>query len=826
MLLFLFSCLVANAQVTRTTLTNLDWNLTDVRTERVYENAILPGSVHETLMESGQIKDPYLFENASKAQWIENKDWSYSCAPFQLKSGYETKDQVNLVLEGVDTYAEIYFNGQLIGETENYFRTYRFDVKELIEADGNTVEVLLKSPIRLGQQHVDEAEHPLPGEAIRAVTRKPQFHYGWDWGPKLTTAGITGDIYIEQWSDFVIRNSKIETLSCSNTKALLKCTVELEATIKNKVDYSLMLACGEQKQDALGTFDVKKGLQTLTFTIETENPLLWWPNGTGEPHLYDAHLKLKSPTSTAFDVQKFKTGIRTISLITTPDSLGAKFYFKVNDRPIFMKGANYIPQDIFQARVTRAETKQLLQQAKDVHMNMLRVWGGGIYETDAFYNLCDSMGLLVWQDFMYACAMYPGDKAFIANISAEAEEQVKRIGAHPCVALWCGNNENSEGWHRWGWQSGLSSKEKKAIWKSYQRVFQKNLPDVVRKFDDAPYWESSPMFGRGDKNHQFMGDAHYWGVWHDAEAFDSLETKVPRFMSEFGFQSFPQPSVMRQIAKEADWDSTSAAVQYHEKHPRGFELISTYMKREFLTPNEFEEWMYLSQLVQAEGMVQGIRAHRAAQPYCMGTLYWQLNDVWPAASWSSIDSDGNWKALHYALREAYAPLAIWPELRNDSLGLRMVNDGIPQKIEFELTCMTYFGQEIESIHLTEKTIPEGSSFEYFSALNTPKNAFWIVDWTIAGEQHTLTWSPNMTKSFLLPAQRPNLKIEEADGHYAITLRSNVYHKAVRLTAQVDGVWSENYFDLIPGRIKTITFTPAQPLNEQLNLKIMDVGSVQ
>lgn len=814
------------AQVTRTSLTNLEWTLTDVITERTYANAILPGSVHETLLQASQIKDPYLFENAAKAQWIENKDWSYTCVPFQLKNGYETKDHVDLVLEGVDTYAEIYFNGQLIGETENYFRTYRFNVKELIRPEGNTVGVLIKSPIRSGQKKVDDSKHPLPGDAIRAVTRKPQFHYGWDWGPKLTTSGITGNLFVEQWSDFLIRNTKIETISCSNEKALLECVIELEATTKDKVDYSLMFFHGEQKQQLTGSLEVQKGVQTLVFEIEVQNPKLWWPNGSGEANLYDAHLKLKSPTSSSFDVKRFKTGIRTVELVTSPDSLGSRFSFKVNTKPIFMKGANYIPQDVFQARVTEAQTRTLLQQAKDVHMNMLRVWGGGIYETDEFYSICDSMGILVWQDFMYACAMYPGDKDFRSNIKAEAEEQVKRIGAHPCIALWCGNNEISEGWHRWGWQSGLSIKEKKAVWKSYKRVFQKALPKTVNELDDAAYWESSPMLGRGDKNHQFMGDAHYWGVWHDAEDFDSLTTKVPRFMSEFGFQSFPQPSVMRQIAKEAFWDSTSSAVQYHEKHPRGFELISTYLKREFIAPSAFEEWLYLSQIVQAEGILKGIRAQRAAQPYCMGTLYWQFNDVWPAASWSSIDSDGNWKALHYGLRRAYAPLAIWPELRNDTLGLRMINDGLPQKIEFELTCMTYFGQEIEAIHLTEKTIPSGSSFELFSGLETPKNAFWIVDWTSGEETHSLTWSPNKTKDFLLPSQRPNFKIEEDKGVYAITFRSNVYHKAIRLTAQADGIWSENYFDLIPGRMKTITFTPFEPLNEALRLEMMDIGSVQ
>ena len=772
------------------------------------------------------LKDVYAGTNAEKAQWVENKDWSYTSDPFQVSESYLAQDNVELVFESIDTYAEVYFNGVLLFETNNYFREYRFDIKSMIKPEGNTVEVLIKSPIRQGNKQIEASKHPLPGEAIRAVTRKPQFHYGWDWGPKLTTSGIPGGIFIDQWSEYRVEHVGIQTISCNKDRAELQVSLHVESQVNAEINWALNMKSNGEYINAEGRFKLKKGTHTIDFPLTVQNPNLWWPNGYGEAALYACALKLSSDKIASKSSHVFQTGIRTVQLMTDADEFGNEFSFHVNGTPIFMKGANYIPQSIFDAEVAPSDTRRLLNQAKEVHMNMLRVWGGGIYETDYFYDVCDSLGILVWQDFMFACAMYPGDKLFRQNVQEEAKQQVLRLKCHPSMALWCGNNENSEGWHRWGWQTGLTEKEKKKVWKSYKNIFLKDLPKAVESHSNLDYWETSPMLGRGDSLHKFMGDAHYWGVWHDAESFDSLETKVPRFMSEFGFQSFPEPSVMERIAPKARWDSMNVAVRYHEKHPRGFELINTYMKRDYVVPGAFEDWLYLSQLVQRDGMIQGIRAHRAAQPYCMGTLYWQLNDVWPAASWSSIDSEGNWKALHYALKEAYAPRAIWPELRGDSLCIRMVNDLQAINVQVEMTCMSYEGQLLEQIHLTEINLEHGSHYQHFSSFDTPKNAIWILDWSFGEEQHTVTWSPHNSNEFILPKVRPTFKITPKNGSYEIAFRSAKYHKGLRISANANGVWSDNYIDLIPGRIQTVTFTPTAPLSESLQLDFKDVNSTQ
>ena len=323
-----------------------------------------------------------------------------------------------------------------------------------------------------------------------------------------------------------------------------------------------------------------------------------------------------------------------------------------------MKGANYIPQDNFQNNVSEDKYRKILQQVVAANMNMIRVWGGGIYEEDILYNLCDSLGILVWQDFMFACAMYPDNNEFLENVRLEAIDNIKRLRNYSSIILWCGNNEIAEAWQNWGWQNYRSKDEIQKISLGYKKLFGQILPFEVKRLTNLPYWESSPQLGRGDKNHHLEGDVHYWGVWHDAQPFSTFEKKVPRFMSEFGFQSFPELSTIKKFSKEEDWFLDSKVMLSHQKHPRGNSLIQEYMKREYNQPKDFHKFIYASQVLQAEGMRIGLEAHRRSQPYCMGTLYWQLNDCWPVASWSSIDYYGNWKALHYVAKDVFSPLAL------------------------------------------------------------------------------------------------------------------------------------------------------------------------
>ena len=332
---------------------------------------------------------------------------------------------------------------------------------------------------------------------------------------------------------------------------------------------------------------------------------------------------------TLLDQIEAKTGLRTVELATEKDAIGSAFYFKINGIPVYAKGANYIPQNSFQTVVTEKHYEQLLNDVVGANMNMLRVWGGGIYENDLFYELADEKGLLIWQDFMFACAMYPGDPEFLETVQQEAIQNVKRLRNHPAVVLWCGNNESAEGWRRWGWKKGRSKAEKNEIWSHYLKLFDSILPSTVQSYSDTPYWESSPLFGRGNKKHLTQGDAHDWWVWHDGYPFEHFESNIPRFMSEFGFQSFPSLETIKFINQSDTISFNSDAFKNHQKHAKGFSLIQDYMLRDYKIPSKPEDYVYVSQLLQARGIVKGIEAQRRSRPHCMGSLFWQLNDCWP-----------------------------------------------------------------------------------------------------------------------------------------------------------------------------------------------------
>ena len=423
-------------------------------------------------------------------------------------------------------------------------------------------------------------------------------------------------------------------------------------------------------------------------------------------------------------------GIRDIELVTEKDSIGESFYFKVNGKPVYAKGANYIPQNSFQDKVTDKHYKKLLTDVVDANMNMLRVWGGGIYENDIFYDLCDEKGILVWQDFMFACAMYPGNDAFLENVKQEAIDIVKRLRNHASIALWCGNNENSEGWHRWGWQAGRSDAEKEDIWNNYLKVFDSILPNTVSQLTNTDYWESSPKYGRGNPKYKTEGDAHDWWIWHDAYPFEHLEDNVPRFMSEFGFQSLPSYETIRFINQNDSIQMESDGFKNHQKHVRGFQLIDAYMQRDFPVPTHPEDYVYMSQLLQAYGITKGIEAQRRAKPHNMGTLYWQLNDCWPSVSWSSIDFMGNWKALHYKAKSSFENILVSNTIEVEVIETYLVNDGFENaKGSLELEIRTFNNDSIWSFSKDIAVAPFSKDKKYrinFDGLEFNKNKAYLV----------------------------------------------------------------------------------------------------
>jgi beta-mannosidase len=419
---------------------------------------------------------------------------------------------------------------------------------------------------------------------------------------------------------------------------------------------------------------LKKGMNIVEMPLTIDWPRLWWCNDVGEHYLYEIIGTLQKG-ETVLEQKSVKTGLRTVELVNEKDSIGESFYFKLNGLPIFAKGANYIPITYFPATATDADYKKILTSCKDAHINMLRVWGGGVYEDEKFYELCDEMGIMVWQDFMFACSMYPADSTFVVNVIDEADEITKRLRNHPCIALWCGNNENEEGWERWGWQSGLSDKHKAKLWRAYLDIFDLTLGKAVKKNTNTSYWMSSPRYGRGDARSLTEGDSHYWGVWHDEEPFEVLNKKIPRFMSEYGMQSFPSTAVWKEMLTGSP-NYNDPGFEQHQKHNRGFKLMDKYMSNWYPTVSHdsLELYAQMTQVVQAEGIGLGIEAQRRNMHRCMGTMYWQLNDVWPSFSWSGMDYKGNPKLLHQYLSTIYAPQLISCVVENGELKIYLISD--------------------------------------------------------------------------------------------------------------------------------------------------------
>jgi beta-mannosidase len=462
----------------------------------------------------------------------------------------------------------------------------------------------------------------------------------------------------------------VETLSLNEGKAQMRAHIHYRADKEEKVTVAFNFGGQVFKEE----FVSRVGEHDFIFQFELKDPKLWWPNEAGEPFMYLVQCTLQTASGKA-NTRVIKTGVRTIELVNKPDEFGESFFFKVNGKSIFMKGANYIPLRMLPAVNSESEYRILLEQCKGAHFNMLRVWGGGIYESDLFYSLCNEMGILIWQDFMFACSMYPGDAKFLESVQKEAEQNVRRISYNPCMALWCGNNENAEAWSNWGWKTGLSNASVAAIDSEYNQLFNQLLPGIVGHFSNLPYWPSSPQFGRGNKESLNVGDSHYWGLWHDAQPFSVLETKVPRFMSEFGMQSFPSEDVLKLMSPLAPYDMNSEGIKLHQKNARGFSLMKQYTEQWYPQASSLPvpEYAKLTQEMQAEGMCRAIEVQRSS-PRCGGTLYWQLNDVWPSFSWSSIDVLGKEKIFHQKLKESYAPQLLTYKIENDSLYIVWVDD--------------------------------------------------------------------------------------------------------------------------------------------------------
>ncbi|MCB2221264.1 MAG: glycoside hydrolase family 2 protein [Bacteroidetes bacterium] len=815
--IFLFSC--NQIKVNQVSLDS-NWYFKN-DTSQTWLIATVPGSVHTDLLSNDVIPDPFFGENEKQLQWIGEINWSYKTT-FTADDVLEN-DHVELVFDGLDTYAEVYLNDSLILEADNMFRQWTVEVKDQLNKGENELLVKFTAPEKIERKKAAELPYHLPDSS--GFTRKAPYQYGWDWGPKFLTQGIWKPVYLQGWNNVRINDIHVYTKSIADSVATMEISFDIESTQNQTAEISFTT----NNRTYSEKIAIKKGSTVFTKEIFIADPKLWWPNGMGDHPLYNLNFEVGARKTRVSDSVEF--GIRMIDLVREKDSIGESFYFSINGQPFFAKGANYIPEDNFLSRVTNVKYRQTIQNAVDANMNMLRVWGGGIYEKDIFYDLCDEHGILVWQDFMFACNMYPGDSAFLENVKQEAEYQVKRLRNHPSIALWCGNNEVSEGWHNWGWQEAFnySFVDSTELWNHYLQIFESILPQAV--FSNSPglaYIPSSPKIGWGHEEALKEGDMHYWGVWWGEEPFEVYEQKVGRFMSEYGFQGFPDLRTLDSCLSSADKNLQSLALLNHQKHPRGMELIKTYMEQDFPVPDDFKEYNYVSQLVQAHGISMAIEAQRRAMPQCMGTLYWQLNDCWPVISWSSIDYYNRWKALHYRIREIYKDVLISFENHENEVKVFIISDHQNDiQADLELKIIDFEGN-IKWQKNTAIQINNTSSgiYESIDIYGIPQNNHVLSAKLISGDsllaQNLFYFvSP---KDLILSKPRITKEITHDKNGFRIMLSTDKLAKNVYLFTDAEGHFSDNFFDLLPGEVKTISFLTNSG-DDEIGVKIFSLNDL-
>lgn len=784
---------------------NSNWQFSEKEANSWFP-ASVPGTIHTDLYNNKIISDPYFSGNEKDLQYIEKSDWEYQTA-FNLDEKIFSQQNIELTFEGLDTYAKVYLNDSLIIDANNMFRTWSVECKAKLRKDNNKLFIVFNSTVRISDSIVSVSSLTLPG-GNSVYVRKAPYHFGWDWGPRFVTCGIWRPVYISAWSYTRIEDVSFKQTDITTEKAeisvnyFLNCYKRDLYTVSVK-NVSNTITYGE-KTDSLF-----EGFNLDAFEINLYNPRLWWTKELGSPELYTFRFELKKGNQ-LIDEKIVNIGIRKIELIREKDSYGESFYFKLNDVPLFIKGANYIPQDNFLPRVTKEKYKSVIENCSRSNINMLRVWGGGVYEDDEFYNQCDANGILVWQDFMFACGMYPGDRNFFENVRMEAFQNVSRLKNHPCIALYCGNNEVEEGWNNWNWQKqfGYSKKDSLKVWNDYEMIFKKVLPEVVSSVSPHQnYISTSPRIGWGHQESMKEGDSHYWGVWWGSEPFETYKTKVPRFMSEYGFQGFPDSKTIESFTNPEDRYLYSDAMKIHQKHPVGYETIQKYMEREYNIPKDFNEYVYTSQLLQAYGMRTAIEAHRRAKPYCMGTLYWQLNDCWPVVSWSGMDYNGRWKALQYFVKEAYKDILVSPIEENDTIKVYIVSDrknSVSGNLNLQLKD---FSGNIIWERNNNVTVKEFSSSVYFGELKSNllqgKNISEVVlsakfELMESGQYKNNLYFVN-PKDLSLPSM-PGITfdIKKEGKGLMIYLQTDKLAKNLFLYSDDDQDLSNNYFDLIPG----------------------------
>ena len=825
---------------------NEGWKFKQARLSNWYP-ATVPGVVHTDLMDNKIIEDPFFRLNERGMQWIDKEDWIYQTT-FQLTPEMMGRENIDLIFKGLDTYADVYLNEKKILEANNMFREWKTSIKPDLKPGENVLKIYFHSPIKVDipkwdalpyqyEAGNDQSENGgVFNKKVSVFARKAGYHYGWDWGPRLVTSGIWRPVYVEAWDNARINDVFIRQPEVSKSRASLIGEVEILADKEIDQANVTITEAASGRVLAGQTVSLQKGINKISLPFSIKSPKLWWSNGLGEPHLYSFRTDLTVNNQTS-DAWTEEVGLRSLKIINRPDKDGKTFYVELNGIPVFAKGANYIPQDNFLPRVTPGQYEKTILDAANANMNMLRIWGGGTYESDLFYQLCDRYGILVWQDFMFACSLYPAEGELLENIRQEAIDNVKRLRNHACITLWCGNNECNDAWFNWGWQKRYKAQNpeyEQKIWKQFNDQYNVTLPQVVEEYaPESFYWPSSPFArydgGSDDRN----GDRHYWEVWHGKKPIEMYNKERSRFFSEYGFQSFPEfESVKRYAPRQEDWDIYSEVMMSHQRGGmHANELIETYLLNEYRKPRNFEAFLYMNHVLQGDAIKTAIEAHRRDMPYCMGTLFWQHNDCWPVASWASRNYYGRWKAQHYFARKAYRDILVSPIADEDGqLKVQIVSDRHKAcNGRLEVKVMKLTGEVLNS-YKRNVIVDANSSKALFSVpLDEALKGVRKEDVFIHAVLLTDKGNSNYTNNYFLVKQKevnyPKAQlatsVQPIEGGFEVTLSSDNFARAVFIaTGDANSSFSDNYFDILPGssvKVEVYTDLPLATFEKQLKV---------
>jgi beta-mannosidase len=769
------------------------WALSDESGQYQAPMAV-PGDGITALHKAGLIPDPYWGRNEYGLRWIAERDWT-----IRREVVLDRTDYV-FVADMLDTVAEVRVNGVEVLKADSMFRQQVAWIAEAAKIGTNLIEITFRSSVAEAANRQAAQPFYIPYSRNNCpipngnMLRKPQCDFGWDWNIALTPFGVYEGVRLESNATGRIYGPWIVQRHAAG-KINLRVTAETGQVRHAPFELSVAGVTVSGQTSGNGHIHADVVLTDMA---------LWWPAGQGTQLLHDLTLTVGDLSVTR------RIGFRSIELMTTEDTTGSGFKFRVNGRDVFAKGANWIPADALGSNITPETVRPLLQSAVDANMNMIRIWGGGRYEPDWFYDLCDELGLLVWQDFMFACHLYPSDDGFLKEVSREVTEAVERIGHHACIAVWCGDNELLGALT--GFPESRNNRDRYLV--AYDRL-NRTIEVALKEAAPEPnWWPSSPSPGPmsfGDAWHDDRsGDMHFWSVWHEGRDFDHYRDVSPRFCSEFGFQSYPSMSAIRKFADPKDWNIASPVMESHQKNAGGNARIAETMFRYFRFPVDFENFVYLSQVQQGLAIKTAVTHWRSLKPHCMGTLYWQLNDTWPVCSWSSLDHGGNWKLLHHMARDFYAPVIVTAVPDGDSIVLRAVNDTHADvTLEVDLYAVTPEGgiRPLET-HRTPVPPDKAVAVARLAPDTLTNDEFLSFTWRepgkpVSGDIH----APKPWKTYdLVPAGLTHTA-ERADNVWTITVSAERLALFVALEADVDGRFSDNAFTLFPGYPATITFTP-------------------